>query len=114
MSDDQDTAIEELEGLLRIERQVLLQGAIAELGEMADRKQFLLQRLRGVETDRLAPLLRLAEENQRLIGAALRGIRAAQSRLSQIRRAIGGVGSYDKEGRARSIGSSHNSLERRA
>jgi flagellar biosynthesis/type III secretory pathway chaperone len=106
--------IESLERLLDVERHAIRAGAFAELADIIGRKEALIGTLGGVGAGRLAHLRGKAEQNQRLLAAALKGVRAAQRRLDMILRASRSLNSYDALGRARTIGSGGPSVERRA
>lgn len=106
--------IESLERLLDVERFAIRAGAFDGLVEIASRKEVLIDTLGGVDAETLARLRKKAEGNQRLLSAALKGVRAAQRRLDMIRRASRSLNSYDALGRARTIGSAGPNVERRA
>lgn len=113
-TDPKADPIAALEDVLRMERNALLNGDLDQIPMIVERKQQVFETLEGADRARLAGLMQLAEDNQQLVSAALKGIRAAQLRLSQIRNAASSLESYDKNGQARTIGAETSSLERRA
>lgn len=113
MSSVQD-GIEALERLLDVERHAIRAGAFVELADIVSQKEALVGKLGGVSAEGLAHLRGKAEQNQRLLVAALKGVRAAQRRLDMIQRASRSLNSYDALGRARTIGSGGPNVERRA
>jgi len=113
MSDTTDL-IAGLEEVLDLERHAIRHARLGDVAEIVRRKEELVAAIgpaQAAEVQRLRPRF---EENQRLLGAALRGLRAAQRRLEMIRNAGKGIESYDSRGRARKIGADAASLERRA
>src|SRR5690606_16499100 len=86
-TDPKADPIAALEDVLRMERNALLNGDLDQIPMIVERKQQVFETLEGADRARLAGLMQLAEDNQQLVSAALKGIRAAQLRLSQIRNA---------------------------
>ena len=111
---DQAIPLESLERLLDVERHAIRSGSFDGLADLAFRKQALLDQLSAAGPDTLARLHGKAVRNQRLLAAALKGVRAAQRRLAMIRRAARSLDSYDALGRARKIGNGGPTVERRA
>ncbi|WP_376875952.1 hypothetical protein [Albirhodobacter sp. R86504] len=113
-------ALERLEGLLQVERHLIKGGNFDELDTLAREKDIAMAAVLNdpastrLHFDRLMQLREVAERNQRLIGAALKGIRAAQRRLEMIQRASKSIDSYDQLGRAKTIGSTAHHIERKA
>ncbi len=109
-----------IEELLHVERHLIREGSFDQLAKLAVTKESLMQELGAHEKNAElthAPLARIrvmAERNQSLINAALKGIRAAQKRLEMIQRASSSMNSYDRLGKTRAIGSAFPSVERRA
>lgn len=114
MGNSGQTLIEDLEGVLQVERHMIRAGTFDGLEQLAIRKERLLVALEGTSAELLVRVKDLAEANQRLLGAAIKGVRAAQRRLDMIQRASRTLNSYDKLGRARTIGDGGSSVERRA
>jgi hypothetical protein len=113
---DPDRAAERLIALLKAERQALRCGKLDEVGAMASEKAMLVER---VERNRPRPhtirrIVGLAAESLRLLDAALRGIRAARTRIDSLEAAPSSMPSYDDQGRACPIGVTNSAVERRA
>ncbi len=68
----------------------------------------------GWRARRLGQAQRLAQENQRLLQAAIEGVRAARIRLGEIVQGAQGYHSYDQRGRAQRISPERPTLEKRA
>lgn len=109
-----------IESLLQVERHMIKDGNFGALASLAATKDGLMREL--LEAPQVKPLSpeifarvrAMAERNQQLIQAALKGIRAAQKRLDHIQRASKSLQSYDRLGRHKTIGASTSSIERRA
>ena len=110
MGDDKTVALIDL---LRLERDAIRVGDFSTLIEMANQKEILLADLAGTEPGRLAELQTMAAQNQRMLAAALRGVRAAQHRLQAILNASKGFNSYDEAGQVKPIRPDEGSLEYR-
>ncbi len=106
--------IELLEQVFDVERHAIRAGDFSGLDVLAVRKEALISDLRGAPPDALGRLRARAQENQRLLAAALKGVRAAQRRLDTIIRASRSLSSYDALGRACTIASGGSQVERRA
>jgi len=106
--------VEQLERVFDLERHAIRNGRFAGLAELAQRKEELVNLLTGAPAEALERLRARAESNQRLLGAALKGVRAAQRRLEMITRASRSLNSYDALGQARTIASGGSQVERRA
>lgn len=117
---DLTRALHALDGLIDAERHAIRSGAFEGLGQLADEKARLIDavaRHQVAGPDQRALLTRIqarTSENQRLLAAAISGVRAAQRRLDMIRRAARTLNSYDALGRATTIGSTAGTIERRA
>jgi hypothetical protein len=109
-----------MEDLLASERRALRFGEFGQLAYLAEAKTQLSYRIDGLAagpTSILPKLERLrarAAENQRLLAAAMKGVRSAQHRLDMIRRAGQSLNTYDKLGRKRPLGAAPGTVERRA
>jgi hypothetical protein len=103
------------EALLVTERQHLMAGDFPALQIVGAEKEAITQRIAAQSGDlpALRAVLAMAQENQRLILAALRGIQAAQSRLRALRSAEGGMTSYTAQGQAMRLGQTVSRVERR-
>lgn len=115
---DTDEALSALEGLLDVERHAIRNGEFGGLDQLAAKKSALLDRISASgprpDAGALDRLRIKADANQRLLAAALRGVRAAQRRLDMIRRASRSLNTYDNLGRAQTIGGGNSTVERRA
>ncbi|MEX1661485.1 flagellar protein FlgN [Thioclava sp. 15-R06ZXC-3] len=108
--EDKTTALIDL---LRLERDAIRAGDFSALIEIADRKEALIADLAGSSPARLDELRVIAADNQRLLAAALEGVRAAQRRLNAILSASKGFNAYDKSGQVKPIRRGDGSLEHR-
>ena len=106
--------VELLERLFDLERHAIRTGVFAALTDLAARKEELADGLEGAPAEALERLRARAQGNQRLLAAALKGVRAAQRRLDLITRASRSLSSYDALGRARTVASGGPKVERRA
>ncbi|HBG98193.1 MAG: hypothetical protein JKP98_01625 [Rhodobacteraceae bacterium] len=108
----------ELDALLDRERRALRAGDVAALAALADDKARLAEALADLPPDRMdsAALGRLraaARHNDRMLAAALSGLRTARAKLDAARR--GGVmETYDQGGRRQTIGAAIRQVERKA
>lgn len=114
MQDETDERIAQLIDLLRLERDVIRNGDFAALPDLVERKEGQLQALQGTPARRLTTAREMALENQRLLDAALKGVRSVQARLAAIRQGARSYTSYDRDGRATTISPGGGSVERRA
>ncbi|MCB2135388.1 MAG: hypothetical protein KDE08_05505 [Rhodobacteraceae bacterium] len=111
-----NNVLDAFERLLGDERQALREGALARLGELVRRKSDLLATISVASVDlrRLQSLQGSAERNRVVLAAALKGIRAAETRMSMIRSADKALSVYDSRGRSQNLGPATSELERRA
>lgn len=114
MQDETEARLAELIDTLRLERDVIRSGDFAALPALVARKDAVMELLKGTPARKLVAAQEMALENQRLLGAALKGVRAAQARLDAIRKATKSYTSYDSKGRAQTISTSKGTVERRA
>ncbi len=114
MQNETDERIAGLVDLLRIERDVIRTGDFSALPDLVQRKEGLMAMLEGTPARRLVAAQEMALENQRLLDAALRGVRSVQARLAAIRQASKSYTSYDRDGKARTINPEAGTVERRA
>ncbi len=114
---DLDQLLEDVEGILDTERNLLRNGAFEGLADLAFRKEALIARIADrketVPTARLERVRDKARVNLKLFAAAQRGLSAAQDRLDAIRRAAATMQSYDSQGRALAFVSAAARHERR-
>ncbi len=115
---DMMEALTALDGMLDAERHAIRNGEFGGLESLALAKGRLLEQVTAsvgrADGDALARLRDKADANQRLLAAAIKGVRAAQRRLDMIRRASSSLNTYDSLGRAQSITPDRGSVERRA
>ena len=114
MQNETDERIARLTDLLRLEKDVIRNAEFAALPDLVTRKEALLAELAGTPARLLLGVQTMALENQRLLEAALRGVRSVQDRLAEIAKASKAHTGYDKSGKPRQIGPAKGSLERRA
>ncbi|KEO54239.1 hypothetical protein TP2_04770 [Thioclava pacifica DSM 10166] len=100
--------------ILRVEREAIRAADLGALTGLADQKQRALARLENPSSEQLLALRQMATENERLLAAALQGVRAAQTRLKTIMIAARGFDSYDASGRRAPIRRDGSAFERRA
>ena len=107
-----------LDGLLDSERHAIRAGAFQGLDRLAVEKERLLEAISraagGVTRVELAALKAKAARNQRLLAAAIKGVRAAQRRLQMIQRASRSMTTYDSLGHCQEIGADPGTVERRS
>lgn len=119
-SSDLTRALVALEGLLDAERRAIRAGEFEGLARLADEKARLIDLIAGHasaapgQRELLVRIQSRTSENQRLLAAAMSGVKAAQRRLDTIRRAARTLNTYDSTGRATTIGTAPGSIERRA
>ena len=108
--------LQTLRQILVAERDSLRAGAFADISALAARKTTIVARLSAQPHDlsALRQTLTHAQENQRLILAALKGIGSARARLRAIRNAENGLTSYTAEGRTLRLGQDASQVERHA
>ncbi|WP_093362717.1 hypothetical protein [Tropicimonas isoalkanivorans] len=95
---------------------MLLEGDFAELERIAKQKEGLLSDTAVVshEPADLAKIRQLSERNEKLLQASLEGVKAARSRLSDIRRASNQLETYTNAGKVRDLAHPRRQVERRA
>lgn len=93
-------SVRELRLVLAAERACLISGKLEQLTEIAQRKILVADKIQAVPPDlhRLHEVLAMAKENQTLVLEALKGVQAAQSRLTAIRKSGLGMASYTARG----------------
>ena len=105
---------EEIKNLLRLEREAISTANFDCLESIVHKKEKLIGSLGGLSSQELAELKTIAQTNHRLLGAAMKGVQAAQRRLGQIVEASKGFTTYDTTGRSNRISTRGNSLEKKA
>ncbi|WP_347311641.1 hypothetical protein [Defluviimonas sp. SAOS-178_SWC] len=118
MRTDETTLIATLDALLRDEAEAIRRGNFTSLEALAARKTDLVGRLpdlpRRDADGALSRLRSRAEANQRLLSAAIEGVKAARARVEAIRRAGSRLDTYDSAGRAQSVTFGGGGVEKRA
>ena len=113
-----ERTVARLNALLDTERQALLDGRIDQLPEIARRKQALIADLAPPDSARMALVQDMQEKarrNERLLNAALEGIRAVADRIGALRQARSCLETYDRTGRKSRIAPNDRpDVERRA
>ena len=105
-----------LEDLLKRERAAILAGDFEKLSSLAPDKERLLNRLRVPEGHpaALEKLRRRADQNQQLLAASARGIRAAKLRLEALVSGRSELRTSTREGQAQDLSKRDSCLERKA
>jgi len=115
---DEQELEKNLESLLARERAALLSGDLRAIGDLAEEKEHLAERLQDLGPEGLESLRGLhdtARRNQALLDGALQGIRLATTRLSAYRQLRKSMDTYDPQGRKTAIpGIIAHKVERRA
>lgn len=111
-----DSRLREAERLLDEERRALMDGDLAALAGLVERKEALAHLLSGsdVSRERLAVLKVKAERNAELLAASARGVRTVIRRIGEIRDANGPLRTYGRDGMQQTLGTAAGSLEKRA
>ena len=101
---------------LALEKQWLLSGDIPKVLSRSEEKSALLQDLSHIQLSNhvLKSISLQLSENQKLIAAALRGIRNAKSRLNELENVRSGLTVYDQHGRLNNTHSCRTEIERKA
>ncbi|WP_108483872.1 flagellar biosynthesis protein FlgN [Oceaniglobus ichthyenteri] len=112
---NENRTLHQLEQVFDEERRQLVQGNLARLARLADRKEKLLLALQDVKLtkDTLERLSDLSERNQALITAAQDGVRSVRDRLTEIQRGAP-VETYSRTGEKSQIEKPVRTLQRRA
>ncbi len=100
--------------LMQEERTVIRSGRFEALAALAARKEALVSQLADQPSRDLGRVVDMAQANQRLLAAAIDGVRAARDRLAAIRAAGSSCRGYDCTGKATEIVHAGGSLEHRA
>lgn len=88
--------------LLDLERTVILNGPLASLATLVDRRERMLAEIlaagRELPPDFVTALKARAERNARLLLASLAGVKAAAGEVEKLERARGEIGTYTARG----------------
>ena len=110
--DDAEAAIRKV--LLR-ERRLLRAGDLGGLHGLLDEKSRCLSRAAEIrDRETLRGLRALADRNQALLHAAAQGLRAATSRLAELRQGLGALSTYGADGGRKGLPKPESKLEHRA
>lgn len=99
------------------ERAALISGRFGALAELVGRKRAAVEELAatsGGEIEDLRGLAAQANANQRLIEAALKGVRSARTRVRIIQAAANGMTAYAADGTARRLTANAPNVEKRS
>ncbi|MFK7939509.1 MAG: flagellar protein FlgN [Roseovarius sp.] len=117
LSQSQDL-IDQLDGLLEQERDVLLEGQLEAMASIAKEKERLIDALNSLEPDpayNIADLQSKVARNQVLLDGALQGIRNVAARLAALRKIRRTLETYDATGQKQVIqGEIERKVEKRA
>jgi flagellar biosynthesis/type III secretory pathway chaperone len=103
--------------LLETERSALLVGGFDSLPRIAPRKEELFRRLEADPSPDPASLRRIAwriDRNQRILAAAIGGIRNAAARLDILRNVQKNLTTYDRQGQMATVAQTRPAFERKA
>lgn len=110
--------IDQLDGLLDVERRALLNGELDAIAAIAEEKEQLIDALNAILPEQQPPLKDLQSKvarNQVLLDGALQGIRKVAARLAALRRIRRTLETYDATGRKQTIqGEVDHKVEKRA
>lgn len=110
-------SIDTLRRLIDEERTALRAGKLANVAELAEKKQQIADQLAGsdgLDADSLRLLREAAERNRALLEAWTKGLMAARTRLGEVRRAVRHLDTYTSDGGRRDLIGAGTSVERRA
>lgn len=118
MGHDATAAIQGLSDLLARQKDAVRRGELAALPslaeQLAEHLDALVQHPVQIGRASMDRLKGQTEENQRLLGAALRGVRAAAGRLHEIAGVAREFKTYDSHGQSASVSIASGTMERRA
>ncbi|OCX63400.1 hypothetical protein BFP70_12155 [Thioclava sp. SK-1] len=114
MKTKDDAAIEQVVDILRQERAAIRDADFPKMAILIARKEAAIEGIRSLPLIKIRHIKEMSLANQRLLEAALKGIRAAQSRLSVIQQTARSFQSYDAMGRGQKISGQSGSVEKRA
>jgi hypothetical protein len=91
----------------------ILAGRIDDLGPLADRISAGSSDLSAASESQMRRIHSMAARNAVCLQAAMKGIRAAQRRLAELRAATSGHATYDQNGQRASLGTAGGNLRQR-
>lgn len=104
--------------LLDLERRLIINGPLAGLQPLVERREAAMEEILGSESDLpeafLTALKSRAERNSRLILASLAGVKAGAAQIERIRSAGGRLRTYSAAGASRELGASEGTRDTRA
>ncbi|MFV0334673.1 MAG: hypothetical protein ACK5JR_11475 [Tropicimonas sp.] len=112
-----DSALHQLFDLLEQEKFLLMKGEIEAVAEMAARKEELVERLHPaalLAAEDLSKLRDMAQRNGALLDASRKGLKAAATRLGEIRKAMLNLDTYNRNGDLKNLQDTRPRIEKRA
>jgi hypothetical protein len=91
----------------------ILSGAISDLGTLAETVEKAASSLDGITLPQLQIIHNKAARNARCLQSAMKGVRAAQRRVAELRAASTGHVTYDNKGQRATLGSVTGTLRQR-
>lgn len=110
----QDTPLSAIHRVLQDERNAIRTGNFDELPDLIARKEVLLDAVYTTDVHDLDTLRQGLQHNQKLIEAAISGLRTAGQRVDQIVAVARKCTTYDRNGQAQHMVNANAALERRA
>ena len=112
-----DTALQKLFALLEREKSLLMKGEIEAVAQQVEQKEALVEELREAgplpDSD-LSRLRDMANRNAALLEASREGLKAAVSRLREIRKAMLQLDTYGRDGNMTNLRETAPRVEKRA
>jgi len=108
--------ITQLHRALDLERQALISADFETLGRLLQQKEHLLGQLAKSKPAHavLRPIRQKMDENQTLLGAAIKGVAAACDRLQALQNVQNNLSIYDHSGRVELVQKHPHNLEKKA
>ncbi len=110
------TLVTRIETILQAERAALRAGSFDALEKIAPIKASIVPHLMSgkLATGHLTRLRHIAARNEAMLAASMEGVRAAATRLAQIREALEPLNTYSQDGERQKLGRGKAKVERRA
>lgn len=112
-----ESAMHQLFDLLEREKVLLIKGDLDAIARQADRKDDLVEQLRSeppLPAEDLSRLRDMAQRNSALLDASRKGLKAAATRLSEIRKAMLNLDTYGRDGALTNLSEARPNVEKRA
>ncbi len=112
-----ETALNELLELLEQERSLLIKGEVDAVAALAEQKEELIEQLRTagpLPAEGLSKLRERALRNKALLDASRTGLKAAATRLKEIRKAMLQLDTYNRDGNLTNLQTAQPKVEKRA